>query len=185
MVEAEDSYAVAITFPGNIAGVFSQLREKYNQYVDYKIEPHITLVYPFIPIVDIVVVSEKLAEVSQMTKPFTLVFDGIRYFEGEVNAAYAAVANRLPLADLYTGINNALRGLIKVEDIFERFDREDFVPHMTISDQIPDEAFPVIKKELAEYGMSRECEITEFVLFSAGNDGIWQREKVFKLNGGV
>ena len=181
---AEDSYAVALTFPGDIAGVFSQLREKYNQYVDYKVEPHITLVYPFRPIADIMAVSGKLAEVSQRVKPFTLAFNSIKYFEGEVNVAYAAIANRQRVADLHTDINNALDGLIKVEDIFERFDGEDFIPHMTISDDIPDEAFSGIKQALAEYKMSHECEITEFVLFSAGNDGIWKREKVFKLNGG-
>ena len=181
----EDSYAVALTFPDDIAGAFSKLREKYNKYVDYKIEPHITLVYPFAPIIDIMNVYERLEGVSQRTKPFTLVFDGIKYFEGEVNVAYAAVANQQQVADLHADIYNSLEGLIKVEDIFERVVKENFVPHATISDDIPGDEFPDIKQALAGYEIDFQCEITEFVLFSAGNDGIWKRGRVFKLTGGV
>jgi len=145
------SYAVALTFPGDIEEVFKKLREKYNKYISYKIIPHITLVYPFTPTLNITVLYEKLEEVARRTKKFIIVLEGIEYFEVKVNVAYIAVRNTRTVKNLHTEIYNSLKGLIKVEAIFEDYDHEEFVPHMTISDEIPYDVFPTIKRELKNY----------------------------------
>ena len=180
---ADISYAIALTFPDDIMEAFDRLREKYNKYVDYKIVPHITLVYPFSPMVDISTVEKKLEELSQRTRPFSIVFDSIQYFEKFVNVAYAAVMDKQRLVELITDIDNSLKGLIKIEEIFRELNQEDIIPHMTISDRIPDDVFTTIKEELADYKLYYKCDITDFTLFSAENDGNWQRARVFDLQG--
>ena len=72
-------YAVVLTFPGDIAESLNKLREKHNKYTGYTIEPHLTLVYPFVPQGDITTVNEKLDAVAGRTKPFTLILNGIEY----------------------------------------------------------------------------------------------------------
>ena len=55
-------YAIVLTFPDEVAKVLSELREliKYQRYVSYNIEPHLTLKQPFIPEVDLTIINERL-----------------------------------------------------------------------------------------------------------------------------
>ena len=176
-------YAIALTFPAEVAEKLSSLREEYNRYVGYTIEPHITLAYPFLPEVDIATIKEKLQAVAKRTKPFSLVLNGIEYFEEANNVAYAAVENKRPVIDLHTDIKHSLDGLIKDEYTEGIYNLERFTPHATISEQIPDEVFPIIKKALADCVLHYEIKITSFTLFSADEDGIWKPACSYQLSG--
>ena len=176
-------YTVALTFPSEVEEGLSRLKEQYNQYVNYTIEPHLTLVYPFVPEVDIVIINEKLEAVAKRTKPFTLVLDGIEYFEGTNNVAYAAVENKRPVIDLHTDIIQSLKGLTKEPYTDGKYNLEGFTPHVTIGEQIPDEVFAIVKKQFSDYKLHHEIKIVSFSLFSSGEDGIWKSAHVFELSG--
>ena len=176
-------YAVALTFPSEVDELLSRLREIYNQYIGYTIKPHLTLVYPFVPQVDITIIKEKLKAVAKRTKPFTLVLNGIEYFEGANNVAYAANENKQPVIDLHIDIISPLKELIKEEYTNGQYNLERFTPHVTIGGQIPDEIFPTIKKKFSDYDIHHEIEIVSFVLFSSGEDAIWKPACVFELSG--
>ena len=174
-------YAVVLTFPGDIAESLSRLREKYNKYTGYTIEPHLTLVYPFVPQGDIATVNEKLDVVAGRTRPFTLVLNGIEYFEEANNVVYAAIENKRPVVDLHVDIVHSLSGLITQEYTDGSYNLERFTPHVTIGEHIPDGVFPTVKEDFSDYELHHEIMIGFFVLFSAKDDRIWQPECVFKL----
>ena len=176
-------YAIALIFPGAIAKELNVLREKYLHYVGYTIEPHLTLVYPLLLEVDISLVKEKLDAVSKRTKPFTLILNGIEYFEGKNNVAYAAIKDKQPVVALHIDIMRSLNGLIKEEYTAGQYNLERFTPHVTIGEQIPEDVFPAVKNRFSGYRLHYEIEMDSFVLFSAGEDGVWKPNCLFKLSG--
>ena len=112
-MKEKNLHAVTLTFSGEIKDLFSKLRQNYQQYIKYTIVPHITLVYPFAPKVDISIINKMLEEVAKRTSPFTLVMSGIEYFQGHNNVAYVAIANKQPVKELHIDLIRSLRGLIK------------------------------------------------------------------------
>ncbi len=176
-------YAVALTFPSEFAKKLNGLREKYNQNVGYTIEPHLTLVYPFLPEVNIGIIEEKLDEAGKRTKPFTLLLKGIEYFEGVNNVAYAAIENKEPVTALHADIMRSLNGLIKEEYTDGQYNIDKFIPHVTIGEQIPDDVFPTVKRKFSDYELHYETEITSFTLFSGSEDGVWKKAEIFGLSG--
>ena len=176
-------YAVALTFPGKIAKELNRLRQEYNQYVGYTIEPHLTLVYPLLPEGDISIVKEKLDAVGKKAKPFTLILNGIEYFEGKNNVAYVAIENKQPVKALHTDIMLSLSGLIKEEYTDGQYNFERFTPHVTIGEQIPEAVFPSVKKMFSDYRLHFEIEMASFALFSSGDDAKWRVDSVFQLSG--
>jgi 2'-5' RNA ligase len=174
------TYAVVLTFSGEIEKVFSKLRADYQQYINYTIVPHITLVYPFVPVFSLYKVNEQLEKVAKRTKQFSITLNRIEFFEAGNNVAYAAIQNRRAVRKLHTDIIKSLDGLIKEWDTDGKFNLEKFVPHVTIGEKIPVGVFPDIKKRLSKYKLHYEDNITEFSLFSE-EKGDWQINRIFKL----
>ncbi len=175
-------YAVVLTFPGDIFNKIDALRQNYLHYVNYRIEPHITLAYPFTLEADISLMNGKLKQVASRTGLFTLILDGIEYFEGENNVAYIALAEKQPVVDLHLDINQSINGLVK-DEFRGRFNRGNFIPHVTIGEQIPGDIFPEVKQSLLGENIHYECEIASFSLFSSDEDGVWTRAEVFGFSG--
>ena len=182
MQEINTPYAVVLTFADKMREELNQLRKDFVYYVSYTIEPHLTLKQPFVLEVDITTIEECLRAVAARTKPFTLMLGGIEYFEGWNNVAYIAVINKQTVIDLHTDIVLSLKGLVKDMDRVT-YELERFTPHVSISELIPDDTFPAIKKKFANYSPSFECEITSFSLFSADEDNVWKPYSVFELSG--
>jgi 2'-5' RNA ligase len=182
MEETMTMYAAALVFPENISKDLEELRARYQQYMSYTIIPHITLLYPFVSETDIDSIKHELEKVAARTKLFTLVLDGVEYFEGENNVPYIAIANKQPVTALFYDINRSIDSLLE-EKYRGRYNNRQFVPHMTISEQIPDEVFPEVKKQLAGFHPHYECEITGFSLFSSEEDEIWKQEDFFEFSG--
>jgi len=176
------TYAVALTFSDKIESVFTRLREDYQQYINYIIVPHVTLVYPFVPVFSLFRIYEQLEAVAKRTEQFNIVLNGIEFFENGNNVAYAAIQHRRAVKKLHTDIIRSLDGLIKEWYTDGKFNLEKFVPHVTIGDRIPAAVFPDIKKKLSKYKLHYEDSITEFSLFAAENGG-WQISRVFQLKG--
>ncbi len=173
-------YAVVLTFPDEFIRDINNLREKYQRYVSYTIVPHVTLKMPFKPVTDVAIVIDRLKAVAEKAKSFTLVMDGIKFFEGSNNVAYVAIKSRQPVLELHTGIVNSLRGYVK-EEGGQIYELDRFTPHMTIGECIPDDVFPAIKKQLSDYNLHLEYRISAFSLYSGRMDGEWRPERVFEF----
>lgn len=177
-------YAVVLTIPGEAGKEISNLRNKHGKYLSYTIEPHVTLKYPLVPKVDLNIVNEKLEAVARRTKPFTLVLNGIKYFEGVNNVAYIAIENKQPVIDLHIDVFHSIRGLVEGTSEIE-YNLERFTPHVTISEHIPDEVFPSVKKQLSEYELRYEVRVVSLDLYSSDQKElhqIWKRVHVFELS---
>lgn len=174
-------YAIVLTFPPKISGEIDKYRSEFHRYVRYTIEPHLTLIQPFSIRSEISVISSHLQKIAERTSPFTLVLDGVAFFEGRNNAAYLSIMNKKPVAALHMDIIKSLEDAID-EGSNGRFHRENYIPHVTYGEQIPDEVLPDVKKELAGFHPHYECEITGFSLFSAGEDENWKQERFFEFS---
>ncbi|MFC1954623.1 2'-5' RNA ligase family protein [Chloroflexota bacterium] len=175
-------YAAALVFPAELSGWIDALRQEYLRYVNYSIEPHITLVYPFMPETDITVINKKIKQVAERTNSFTLILNGFEYFDGKNNVAYIAIENKQPVADLHYDINQSIGELVK-DEFNGRFNLHSFISHVTIGEQIPNEVLRVAKKRLSEIEAHYEADITSFTLFCGSEDGVWTPAEVFLLTG--
>jgi 2'-5' RNA ligase len=93
--------------------------------------------------VDINIIRAELEDIAARTRPFTLILDGIRYWEGSNNVAYVAVKNKVPVFNLHVAVTHSLHGLVAGNDIY---DLENFMPHLTISENIPGDTLSTIKQ---------------------------------------
>jgi 2'-5' RNA ligase len=182
MAKAKNDYAVVLTFSPDIEKTLSKLCEEYLKYIDYKIVPHLTLIYPFMPVFSLYTVNEQLEKVAKRAKQFNIVLNGIKYFEDEINVVYAAVENNRAVKKLHVDLVRSLEGLIKEQQTDGKYNLERFVPHVTIGKKIPDEIFLDLKKKLSKQRLHFEDEISYFSLF-AQTKGVWQQKRVFKLRG--
>ena len=64
MAESKNLYGIFLTFNSNIEEIFNRLREKYDQYFNLPIAPHLTLMYPFVPVFSLYPVVEQLEKVA-------------------------------------------------------------------------------------------------------------------------
>ena len=176
-----DMYAVVLTLRGKAKTELANLRDRYARYIKYEIEPHITVKYPFRLKSDISTIHAALDQIAGLTRPFALVLDGIRYWEGPNNVAYVTIQNRLPVFNLHMAVTTALRDLTLG---ISTYDLENFTPHLTISENIPDDELSIVRQELSKYNPKYKVEITSFSLFETeSNDGreIWKRTREFRL----
>jgi 2'-5' RNA ligase len=171
-------YAVALTFPDSINLEIDKLRERFKQYVNYTIVPHITLKMPFTPLNDITAVISRLHAIAEETRPFSLILDGIQFFEKPNRVAYVVIKNKEPVVSLHSDIVHSLKGLIQ-ELSKEFYELDNFIPHVTIGESIPDDGFPALKELLTGHHIHLECEISTFSLYSRKMDGTWQPECIF------
>jgi 2'-5' RNA ligase len=180
MEKVKSTYAVALTFSGEIDKVFNKLRADYQQYINYTIEPHITLIYPFVPVFSLFQVNEQLEKAAKRNKQFHIILNGIKFFENGNNVVYAAIQYRRAVKKLHIDMVESLDGLIKERFTDGKFNYEKFVPHVTIGERIPTSVFQDIKKRLSKYRLHYEDNITEFTLFSETN-GDWKEKRIFEL----
>jgi 2'-5' RNA ligase len=176
------TYAVVLTFNEKVEKIFSRLRARYPECLNYTLVPHLTLAYPFVPVFSLFRVLEQLDAVAKRTKQFKITLNGIEFFENGNKVAYAAVEKKRAVKRLHADIIGSLDGLIKEWYTDGKFNLEKFVPHVTIGDRIPAAVFPDIKKWLSKYKLHYEDNITEFSLY-AGENGDWQISRVFQLAG--
>jgi 2'-5' RNA ligase len=180
MKKLKNSYAVVLTFSEEIEDVLSKMRLEFQQYIDYIIVPHITLVYPFSPVFSLFQIYEQLEKVAKRNKQFSITLNGIKYFEKENKVVFAAIKNRRPVKNLHTDIIKSLDGYIKELDTDGKFNLDNFMPHVTIGSHIPDSIFKNVKKRFSRYRLHYMDKITHINLF--GEDkGDWERMRTFSL----
>jgi len=180
MARKEKIYSIDLTFSEDIEKVLSKMRRDFQQYIDYVIVPHITLVYPFAPVFSLYQIYEQLEKVAKHTRQFDITLKGIKYFENENKVVYAAIQDRRRVKKLHTDIIRALDGFIKETQTDGKFNLDNYIPHVTIGSHIPDNVFKSIKQRFSRYKLHFEDKITYINLF-AEDKGNWERTKVFEL----
>jgi len=174
-------YAIALTMKGNAKKELTELRSRFGTNLNYRIEPHVTIIFRFTPKTDIGIIRSKLSGIAAQTKTFTMILNGIRYWEGKNNVAYVAVQNQLPVYNLYATIIHALEGLIAGD---ATFNLQNFIAHLTISEHVPGESLAVLKKELAAFKPEYRVNINSFALFAAETNEepeIWEPVRMFRF----
>ena len=176
-------YAIAVILPDEIGKELDRLRNEFSKNMVYIPIPHLTLVYPFTPTIDITALIDKLKQVAETAAPFILTLNGIGYFEGKNNVAYVAVANIKPVINLHRKIIFSLAGLLKDElkDEQGNFNLDRFVHHVTIGELIPDEILAELKRHMSKNITHYETEVTSFSLFVRNEDGRWMTDNRFAL----
>jgi 2'-5' RNA ligase len=180
MAKTKNTYAIALTFSEKTAKKINGLRTEYQELNEYTIVPHITLVYPFSPVFSLFLIYEQLEKIARRTRQFSIILNGIEFFENGNNVVYAALENRRPVKKLHTEVIRSLEGLIKEWRTDGKFNLEMYVPHVTIGEHIPDNIFPDIKKQYSKYWIHYEERITQFTVFSE-KEGVWERKRVYEL----
>ena len=175
-------YAIALTMKGKAKKELTELRSRFGTNMNYSIEPHVTITYPFTPKTDISNIQNKLSEIAAQTKPFTLVLNDIRYWERKNNVAYIAVQNQLPVYNLHATIFHALEGLISGDTSFSL---QNYKAHLTINEHAPGEKLDALKKELLAYRLEYRVNINSFALFAAETSEKpekWVPARVFRFS---
>lgn len=181
MKTPEPSHILALTFSGELEQEFSRLRAEYRHYVDYDIVPHMTLAFPFTPRGNIHTIIGPLDAYAGITNPFTVIMDRTACFTGANNGVYVTVRDPREIRMLNIGIIGMLEGL--VYKFYADYDYSSFVPHMTIAEKIPEEAFPVIRRKFAGMIFNRKVVIRDFNLFIK-EGRMYRKEREFRFGGG-
>ncbi len=181
-LDNKNSYAVALTFPGEMEIVMSRLREAFRPHLRSALVPHITLVYSFRPSKSIESVIAGLETVAIKTRPFRLMLEGIEYFQTVNNVAYIAIKNKEPVKNLMNDIVMAIREEVTGYYAGDNYHSDHLIPHMTIGEKIPAHIFPEVKKRFADLKIHREIEVSDFAL-AGESGGLWETLRKFKLGG--
>jgi 2'-5' RNA ligase len=182
MNTVKNSYAVALTFPGELEVLMSRLREAFRPHLRSALVPHITLVYSFQPSDSIEKVVERLESVASKAKPFIITLEGIEYFQTVNNVAYIAIKNKDTVKAFMHDIVIAIKDTVTGYYAGDTYHPDHLIPHMTIGEKIPAHVFPEIKKRFTEIKITREIEVTNFAL-AGESAGLWEQLKTFKLGG--
>jgi 2'-5' RNA ligase len=186
-----DVYGIALVLPDKIGKELEKLRNGFGKYMYYIPIPHITLIHPFIPKVSLKLISDRLSQIAERTKPFRLSLSGIEYSEHIKNKtqmkAHITIITKQPIIDLYHAINSFIIGPLK--DSQGNLILDSYSPELIIGQNIPDDVFPKIKKKLSKETAKFEVEVSTLGLFIrnpefATNQGAeWTLVEEFQLTG--
>ncbi|MBU1046819.1 2'-5' RNA ligase family protein [Patescibacteria group bacterium] len=181
-----NSYLITIDPPKNISGRIDIYRKKYGKFTTYKIPPHVTIFPPFY----LNRVSEKeileLLRISLLNlSKVSLTFDSVKYFENGNNVAFFAPDKNsdVLIRQIFLNILKDLRN--KVKDVYDEYKMtvEDFDPHLTIAEKIPDSEFKKIKNELKNIEESFVFNCNSVCLYKQEvKSRIWNKVKEIKFN---
>lgn len=169
------SVGVAIEVPEPHANALRELREWVEGAPPVEIiGPHITLVPPtLLPSYDLTDVEAQLARAARAVAPFSVVLAGSGTFRPTTQVVYAALAEGGQQCEALQ--TEARRGPLEQELRFA------YHPHVTVAQDVTDERLDAAEDALSRFHAA--FEVTEFVLYELGPDGIWHTIRRFELTG--
>ena len=170
-------YAIGLILSETFEKELQQLRDGFADSMVYLPVPHITLAYRFEINTSAEQLNDRLSQVALTRGTIILVFEEAGYFQDKVNTAYLAIRNPQPVIGLHYDIYNRINDLLP--DGFEDpFKGGNYVPHLTIGTDIPDDVFLSLKNRLDKTQIHFETEVNSFSLYEDGKG-----KSVFKLSG--
>lgn len=162
-----DVYGIALLVSDKMGKELDRLRKGFSEHMYFITIPHITLIHPFIPKVSLKLMIDRLNQIAERTKPFTLFLSGIEYSEHIKNKAqmkaYITIINKQPVMDLYHAINTFIIGPLK--DARGNLILDSYTPELIIGQNIPEEIIPGVRQKLYKESAKYEIEITTLGLF--------------------
>jgi 2'-5' RNA ligase len=180
---AVNSYSVSLIFGGEVEQTFRRLRREVESCAVCPRQPHITLIYDFLPADSLDGIVERLGDLSKRLKPFRLELEGIKYFNTVNNVAYVGVKNREKVDELITAMVESIKDAVTGYYAQKEYSLQHHMPHLTIGEKIPGDRLEEIQSKLAGYNVSHACEVREFYL-AGETDGEWQIIKKFVFGEG-
>lgn len=157
-------YGVVLGLPETLREEVAAVRTQYSPAAARRIFPHITLRAPFIA-EESRAVSSLLEPVAAAHLPVRVTAAGIGWFEGpRHNVVYVKVERSEPLLQLHEAVTDAITD---VEDVFPEsavYKRDKWVPHITIADNLDNDALERLLRELRDYNPRAEWEAKELLL---------------------
>jgi len=177
-------YAIIVLPPGEAIEKVDKLRRKFAKYTSYVIPPHLTVYPPFYnQLSSEQVLIETLEEAFSISQPTSVNLKNFGFFEGKNNVAFIEPDDKssIFLVDLLVTATNCLSG--KAKNVYDdyNFSPENFKPHMTVAEKIPDDTFEQVKKELKNLNIDFSFPVSSVYLYGQDEGSkIWN--KVAEIN---
>jgi hypothetical protein len=162
-----DVYGIALILPEKIGKELDRLRNGYKKDMYFIPIPHITLIHPFNPKISMRLMSDRLSQIAERTKPFTLSVSGIEYSQHVKNKtrwkAHITIINKQPIMDLYRAIDLSIIGPLK--DAQGNLILDTYSPELIIGQNIPEDILLKMKQKLLIETLKYEIDIDTFGIF--------------------
>ena len=145
------TYLIAVTPPLDICKKIDVYRNLYSGYTSYIIPPHVTIVPPF----TLLGVQEEelvclLEKEGAPVEGMRACLDSFGFFEERKNVLFLQPDRKSEglFKTIFQAIFSVLDGRIKYRYDTYKANTDDFHPHLTIGEKIPDSQFEKLKAEL-------------------------------------
>jgi 2'-5' RNA ligase len=168
----DHTIGVALPIPDPFGQELQAWRRSFGDPMADAIPTHITLLPPTeIESADREAMEKHLAEASQLHPPFVVHLRGTATFRPVSPVVFVALARGI--SDCETLAKIVRTGPVPVELRFP------YHPHVTVAQQLPDEAMDYAFAALADY--EADFLVESFGLYEHGSDGVWRRRRDFRL----
>jgi 2'-5' RNA ligase len=145
-----EKYLLAIIPPKPVADYVDNFRQQYDVNNLFSISPHITVYPPFYSSESEPSLINKLNNIYNKSIPFRISLDSVGFFIGKNNVAFFKPDSKSghQIRNLFKAVQLCLADVIT--DAWPNYpvNPEQFVPHCTIAEKIPQNEFPDIRHNL-------------------------------------
>ncbi len=165
---------VAIEIPPPWSFELAAWRDKVGDPQADSIPPHVTLLTPTsLDDGDLGAAEAHLAAGATAHPPFELHLRGTGTFRPVSDVVFVVVASGISECEV---LESKVRS-----GVLQRPVRYPYHPHVTVAQELPDEALNRAYEGLA--GFEARFVVTGFTLFEHGRDGVWRPHRTFPLSG--
>jgi 2'-5' RNA ligase len=171
---ARRNIGVAIEVPPPYGRQLQQWRQRLGDPEAMRVPPHVTLLPPTaIPRERLDVVEEHLRRIAVDEAPFTITLRGTGTFRPVSPVTFVQLA--IGISDCERLERRVRSGPLHRETKFN------YHPHVTVAQDVPDDALDRGFTELA--GFAATFEVPGFTLFEEGSDKVWRPQRDFPFGG--
>jgi 2'-5' RNA ligase len=155
-------YLCAITLPEDVTSVLNGLQQSYRT-ASWKIllPPHITILPPALALAPVEQTINFLRNVASTIHPFDIEVDGVDRFKNGSNTVYAKIKPNDDLVWLHTQLSKITPSIMAVPSNA----REEFNPHITLSNKLSNTLAEQVKIQLDEQRINFVFECSSLSLF--------------------
>lgn len=167
---ARRNIGVAIAIPPPYGRELQQWRQRLGDPEASRVPPHVTLLPPTtIPAERIDLVEEHLRRIAVGEKPFRMTLRGTGTFRPVSPVTFVQLA---------TGISDCerLESRVRSGPLYRAL-KFNYHPHVTVAQDVPDEALERGFEELATF--SAAFDVNGFTLYEEGRDRVWRPQREF------
>lgn len=165
---SSEKYFIAIIPPQAIVDYIDNYRRQYNKDSPTSVPPHITVYPPFYlskPESDLI---DKLNKIQVQIPPFRVSFTSFDFFSCGNNVAFLKPDSEstIQLRNLYKVTRSLISG--QIIDVWPNYpiNLDQYNPHCTIAEQIPDDEFLKVRQNLEPLSINQSFDVNSIFLLS-------------------